>query len=209
MNAITHDQIRETLAPYGFSPDEGQCRSIRTYISLLLHWNARVSLTTVVDPAKILRFHFGESLYASVCVPILNGRLADVGSGPGFPGLPLKIALPDLSVTLIESNIKKAAFLREVIQALKLDHSEVVRERMENAPSNNREFDFVVARALGNYPETLKWAHERLAGSAKVVLWLTSEDASLVSADARWNWAKPTHIPGTERRVILAGTPIR
>jgi 16S rRNA (guanine527-N7)-methyltransferase len=205
---LSDELIQDILAPYGFQPNEAQISAIRDYVSLLLQWNKRMSLTTVVDPLEILRFHFGESLYATVCVPILNGRLADVGSGAGFPGFPLAIALPDLSVTAIESNAKKAAFLREVIQTLKLETVEVVRGRMENIPAGPIPYDFVAARALGDYPILLKWARRMLASTGKVVLWLSADDVSAIAADSEWHWVDPAHIPGTKRRVILVGSPV-
>jgi 16S rRNA (guanine527-N7)-methyltransferase len=203
------DLVRDTLSPYGFLPSHTQCSAIKTYISLLLQWNKRISLTTIVDPIEILRFHFGESLYAAVCIPILNGRLADVGSGAGFPGLPLRIALPDLAVTAIESNAKKAAFLREIAQHLELDKVEVVRDRMENITAGPVQYDFVASRALGNYASLLEWARTQLSPSGKILLWLGEADASSLMADSEWCWSEPAHIPGTKRRIILAGSPIR
>ena len=115
-------RIAEILSVYGIATSPALAGAIRTYISMLVRWNSRISLTTVVDPVEILKFHFGESLFAISKVPISFGRLADVGSGAGFPGLPLGIFLPDLEVVLIESNVKKAAFLSEVIRELKADN---------------------------------------------------------------------------------------
>jgi len=209
MANITNDQIRDALIPYGFRPDSAQCQAISCYIALLLKWNKTISLTTVVDPMEILRFHFGESLYAAVCVPILKGRLADLGSGAGFPGLPLRLAVPDLSLTMIESNSRKSAFLREIVLELSLPRVEVVRERMENVPTDGATFDFIAARALGNHANTLRWARDRLAPSGKVVLWLGQGDAEEISSDPLWKWVAPAQIPGSDRRFILAGSPIQ
>jgi len=206
---LSTSQIQNILAPYGFRPDSTQCAAINSYISLLLQWNNRISLTTVVDPKDILRFHFGESLYAAVCVPILKGRLADVGSGAGFPGLPLRLALPALSLIMIESNTKKAAFLREAVRELNLADVEVVRERMEDLPMNPVPFDFIAARALGSHAKTLNWAEGKLSTTGKIVLWLGEEDAAEISRDTLWKWDAPVHIPGSERRFILSGSPIR
>src|SRR5271155_5075056 len=209
MANITNDQIRDALIPYGFRPDSAQCQAISCYIALLLKWNKTISLTTVVDPMEILRFHFGESLYAAVCVPILKGRLADLGSGAGFPGIPLRLAVPDLSLTMIESNSKKVAFLREIVRELNLSRVEVVRERMENISPHQTALDFITAPALGKHANTLMWARDHLAPSGEIVLWLGQTDAEAISRDPLWKWSTPARIPGSDRRFILTGSPIR
>jgi len=205
---VTSDQeIQDALRPYGFSPNDVQCTAIRAYISLLLRWNQKISLTTVVDPMEILRFHFGESLFAVPSVPIEKGRLADVGSGAGFPGLALGIVLQGLSITLIESGSKKAAFLSEVARELNLRHVDVVRHRFEAVPASQSRFDYVTARALGNYDDLLDWAHERLVNAGKIVLWLGESECRSISSDPSFTWREPLFIPGTKRRFILVGHP--
>ena len=175
-------------------------------MALLLRWNKRISLTTVVDPLEILRFHFGESVVAASTVPIEKGRLADVGSGAGFPGLPLSIAIPDISVTLIESNAKKAAFLAEVARELKLARVDIIRKRMEDLPGDLPQFDYIAARALGGYQSLLTWSRSRLKCDGKMVLWLGDEESRILSADPSWTWRDPSLIPGSERRFILVGS---
>ena len=96
-----------------------------------------MSLTTVTNPNEILKFHFGESLFAAPAAQISDGRLADVGSGAGFPGLAIRILVEPLEVMLIESNTKKAAFLSEVSRELCLKDVEVFRGRMENFAGTN------------------------------------------------------------------------
>ena len=89
MTYISDGQIEAALRPYGIAASSELASMIPTYISLLLKWNRTISLTTVTDVDEILRFHFGESLFALTQLSIENGRLADVGSGAGFPGIPL------------------------------------------------------------------------------------------------------------------------
>src|SRR5271155_1161393 len=113
---LSASQIEKALAPYGLRVSPGLSASIRGYIAILLRWNSKISLTTVVEPLEILKFHFGESFFAAAAVPITHSRLADVGSGAGFPGLPLAMLIPQLEVVLIESNLKKATFLSEGIR---------------------------------------------------------------------------------------------
>ena len=106
MKSLTDEIIRKTLLEYGFSSADDTFRErVRRYIEILARWNKVISLTRVMEPLDILRFHFGESLFAVENVPIREGRLADVGTGAGFPGLALGMAVPKLKVTLIESNL--------------------------------------------------------------------------------------------------------
>ena len=133
--------IAELLEPFLESthPPEPKTQSllpiISTYIDILLRWNARINLTAVRDPEEIVTRHFGESLFAARylfpattsvgtaalgCAPERSSavRVADLGSGAGFPGIPIKLWAPQVALTLIESNQKKVAFLREVARAM-------------------------------------------------------------------------------------------
>jgi 16S rRNA (guanine527-N7)-methyltransferase len=204
--SLSNSTIAETLRPYGVAISPAVSDSIRVYISLLLRWNAKISLTTVVDPVEILKFHFGESLFAVSKVPMSNGRLADVGSGAGFPGLPLAISVPALEVVLLESNLKKSTFLSEVIRQLKIQNASVWRDRMENWQEREA-FDFVTARALGSHDEFLKWSSGALKPNGKAILWLGDRDASVISTAAGWSWGSQIPIPDSERRVLLIGSP--
>jgi len=207
MDVLHTSYIEDLIGTYGVTLDENQCEAIRRYVTLLLRWNQRISLTRVTDPESILRFHFGESLFAIPKVPIRGGRLADVGSGAGFPGVPLRIALPDLKLSLIESNVRKAAFLAEVCRELSFNDVEVFRGRMESVPEDNDPYDFLTARALGNHPDLLKWSSRHLALGGKIVLWLGDAEASTLAESDAWEWRKPVHVPGSERRFLLVGTP--
>jgi 16S rRNA (guanine527-N7)-methyltransferase len=208
MNDISDHHIESILSEYGVSADQALCRSIRTYTSLLLRWNRRVALTTVTDPMEILRFHFGESLFAASAVPVEDGRLADIGSGAGFPGLPLRMMRPDLKVVLIEPNSKKATFLSEIIRRLNLDHASVFRGRMEDVRAEEPTFDLITARAVGRHDDLLVWSRAHLR-DGKLVLWLGQEDASIISRLAGWKWTSPLRIPGSIGRYILVGSPRR
>jgi len=112
--------IRRALEEFKLPAYDDQVLQIQDYIKILLSWNDKINLTAIRNPVEILYRHFCESMFAGVSVPIERGRLADVGTGAGFPGLALKILRPSLQVFLIESNLKKAAFLAEVIRVLGL-----------------------------------------------------------------------------------------
>jgi len=208
MTSLTNARISKALEPYGIVSSIKVVEQIKAYIELLLKWNRSVSLTTITDVDEILRFHFGESLFALGMLPVEKSRLADVGSGAGFPGIPLAMASPSLTVTLIESNAKKYAFLNEVIRGLKLRNVTALHSRMEEIKAPGQDFDIVTARALGKFEDLLRWAQKELAPGGRIALWVGSEDATDISADSQWKWRAPAPIPVSQRRYILIGSPI-
>lgn len=198
--------VRSALKPYGIDASAQLCASIGEYVTLLKHWNERISLTSVRGSDAILRLHFGESLWAIKLVDFGKSRLADVGSGAGFPGLALKLACPSLQLTLIESNTKKATFLSEVVRTLKLTEVDVFRGRADAWHPDGRQFDFMSARAVGNFPALLDWGASYLAPGGKVALWVGSDAMPYLHADQRWNWQAPSLIPGSTQRYIAIGS---
>lgn len=207
MKPLSNQRIAAILGEYLIATETGLelADAIRLYISLLLQWNRSISLTTVTDPEEIVRFHFGESLFAASVYQIRSGRLADVGSGAGFPGLPLKMLSPAINLTLIESNAKKAAFLSEVVRRLQLEDVRVFRGRMEEFGGKEK-FDFVAARALGRFEALLTWSQDRLATAGKLILWVGGDDAKTVSRLPGWTWSVPEKIPQSRRRFVLSGS---
>jgi 16S rRNA (guanine527-N7)-methyltransferase len=207
MEMISILEVKDALNPYGVAPNDIAADRIRAYIAILLRWNKSISLTTVTDPGEILRFHFGESLFAYAEVNFEKSRLADVGSGAGFPGLPLAIVSPGLDVTLIESNTRKCAFLSEVARELRLDTVNVFRGRMEDYRSESEPLSYVTARAVGNHRRLLMWTRHHVGSGGKILLWLGESDSREISMDADWRWEPAKRIPGSERRYLLVGTP--
>jgi len=108
-----------------------QAGAFRDYLSLLSFWGARLNLTAIHDEELVVRRHFIDSLSV---VPLLSrdGRLLDIGSGAGFPGIPIKLAVPDKPVYLVEPRRKRANFLRHVARELKLSGLRVIERRIEN-----------------------------------------------------------------------------
>jgi 16S rRNA (guanine527-N7)-methyltransferase len=207
MVSLTNTQVIEALKPYGVNPAADLIAGIRTYIELLLKWNKTVSLTTVTRIDEILAFHFGESLFALPMLPVEKSRLADVGSGAGFPGVPLAMARPALNVTLIEPNAKKFVFLNEVIRQLGLDNVTAFRARTSDLRSPSERFEVVTARAVGQFDELIGWSKSKIGPGGTLLLWTGGEDAKKISSDMRFEWSSPERIPHTDRRFILAGTP--
>src|SRR5713226_4299264 len=150
--------IQRALGEFQLSATDEQVLQIQQYIKILLTWNEKVNLTAIRDPLEILYRHFCESMYAAEAIQGRGGRLADVGSGGGFPGLPLKIIRPDLRVFLVESNLKKATFLAEVVRELELNDTQVLVRRYEELHEEIAPLDYVCSRALGDFPAFLTWA---------------------------------------------------
>lgn len=203
--ALSDEAIAQALTPFKVSVSPPLAGSIRKYIDLLVLWNEKVNLTSITSPREILHRHFAESMFAAAAVPIERGRLADVGSGAGFPGLALKLLVPDLEVFLIESVMKKATFLLEVIRQLNLKDVKVVVSRFEDLRDTLAPLDFICARALGDHGQLLDWARYNLNIAGKVALWLGSEEAKRIAATPRWTWRDPIAVPESLRRCLLLG----
>jgi 16S rRNA (guanine527-N7)-methyltransferase len=144
-------------------------------------------------------------MFAASVIANRNGRLADVGSGAGFPGIPLKLVIPALELVLIESNAKKAAFLAEAIRELSLERTEIYRGRFEDFRAEGPNFDFITARAIGRHEELINWARGAIKTGGSLALWLGADDAARVSLNKTWQWRKPAQIPGSHSRTILIG----
>jgi 16S rRNA (guanine527-N7)-methyltransferase len=174
-------------------------------MTLLLAWNDKINLTAIRDPLEMLYRHFCESMYAAVAVPLQGGRLADVGSGGGFPGLPLKIIRPELHVFLIESNVKKATFLAEAVRELDVAEARVLVSRYEELGEEITPLDFVCSRALGEFQKFLNWTGSAQVAAKQVILWAGGRDIEEIKKIEGWSWREPISIPLSLRRFLLVG----
>jgi 16S rRNA (guanine527-N7)-methyltransferase len=179
MAALSTNTISRLLEPYLQPIPEALAGKLSVYLDLLLKWNARTNLTAIRDPEEIVRRHFGESLFTGAHLPEAT-TLLDFGSGAGFPGLPIQLLLPDLMVTLAESQNKKATFLREVIRTLGLK-TEVWAARVETMPTE-RQFDIVTLRAVDNMTAALSAAGPRVrSGGWTAILTSQSGDSGEIT----------------------------
>jgi len=191
-----------------------QLDHISTYIDILRHWNARINLTAIRDPEEIVTRHFGESLFAarhlfpssSSASSVVKGlsSVADLGSGAGFPGIPIKLWAPHIALTLIESNHKKAAFLREVARALTLTDINIQNTRAEDVRET---FDLVTLRAVERFADALPIAARLLAPEGRLALLIARPQVnSARSILSQIIWQDPILIPESTSRVLLVGT---
>lgn len=205
---MSNQKIRETLFPFAILASDDQISRIRDFLALLLRWNQSVSLTSIENPLEIVSRHFGESMYAIKLLPVENCRLADVGTGAGFPGLVLKIACPGIHLTLIESNKKKCAFLSEAVRTLEFADVEVRPERFEQIRPESVHANIITSRAVGEFNQLLRWSEHALTHRGHIVLWVGAEDSTRVSRTSGWAWQPPQRLPESQRRFILIGRPI-
>lgn len=206
-----------------------QLEYISTYIDLLLRWNARVNLTSVRQPEDIVTRHFGESFFlarhlfpatghvgtgAHTCPaerrsaetdgPVPAQSVIDVGSGAGFPGLPIRIWAPHVHLTLIESNQKKVAFLREVVRALTLTHVEVFPGRAADYPGRA---EVVTLRAVERFDLILPAAARLLANSGRLALLIGDSQMPRVRALVpELSWSHPSELPLSANRILIIGS---
>lgn len=159
------DELEAGLKALGV--DTACAAPLLAYLALLQRWNRAYNLTAVRDPREMLSRHLLDSL---AMLPWLDGvsRLADLGTGPGLPGIPLAIARPRLSVALVESNGKKARFLRQALRELGLDNASVHESRIEAFDATGR-FDAITARALATLPEILRLGGSLLAPGGRLL----------------------------------------
>ena len=130
--------------------DDAAIGQLLDYVELLQRWNAAYNLTAVRDPAEMITRHLLDSL---AILPRVHGAtLADLGSGAGLPGIPLAIAAPEREILLVDSNGKKARFLREAVRKLGLTHTRVAESRVENVEGT---FECITARAFASLGEML------------------------------------------------------
>ena len=204
MPTLSEDRIAKLLAPYVQTATVPSVlyAQLSAYLDLLVKWNARTNLTAIRNPEEMVRRHFGESLFAGLQLAervAPDATLLDFGSGAGFPGLPIQLLLPELRVTLAESQGKKASFLREAIRTLALA-TEVWAGRVEAMPElagTPWQFEVVTLRAVDNMEQAILEARRRVKPGGWLVALTTdaanSEDAVELPGGAP-GWVRIQHV---------------
>ena len=160
----TADQLKRGLIALGLTLDRDTQQRLLDYIALIEKWNRVYNLTAIREPEKMVSHHLLDSL--AVAPHLHAKRLLDVGSGAGLPGIPLALAYPGTHVTLLDSNHKKAAFLKQAVMELKLKNAEVCSERVESWQAQSK-FDVIISAAGG---VDLREARSAIFNGANIVV---------------------------------------
>jgi 16S rRNA (guanine527-N7)-methyltransferase len=207
---------RQAHSLLGIQLTTSQLAALQIYETELLEWNTRFNLTAIENPEQVRIKHFLDSLTALLVMGNpASKRVIDIGTGAGFPGLPLKIVCPQMHLTLVESVGKKAEFCRHIIYTLKLPQVEVVQERAEvigQQPRFRERYDWAVARAVASMPVLVELLLPlvRLGGKMLAMKGASAPDESQKAARAlqilggRLHRLQPVTLPGiTEQRYLV------
>lgn len=164
--------IRKGIAPFGMNIDEQQILLLYRHAQALLQWNRKINLTAITDPKEIAIKHFIDSLAP---LPFLKPmqHVLDVGSGGGFPGLPLKVLCPSIELTLLDAVRKKTSFIQHAIRTLKLKGARAIHGRVEDLsyPAQRMAFDTIICRAFSNLSMIFTNVWPLLSTGGKIVAW--------------------------------------
>ncbi len=206
MHTDPHAALDDGLVALGLDP--ALADPLRRYLALLARWNRTYNLTAIRDPGEMVTLHLLDSLSMHAHARGLS-TLADLGTGAGLPGIPLAIALPGLEVTLVESNGKKARFLREAVRTLGLSNARVAESRAE-AVDLPGAFDAITARAMATLADILAAGGHLLAPGGRLLAMKGARpDAEIAELPAGWR-LEAVHrlaVPGldADRHLVVVG----
>jgi 16S rRNA (guanine527-N7)-methyltransferase len=198
--------LRELLSPFAPELDDPLISSIQTHLDLLLRWNQHMNLTALRSPEEMVVRHFGESLFAARQLFPRDSSLDvfDLGSGAGFPGLPMKYWAPKLQLTLIEGHGKKATFLREVGRALHLSDFTVLSARAETI---SQHASLVTMRAVERFDQALLAASRLLAPGGQLAILIGEAQRERALAILPPGQVSSLDLPSSEQRILLTWRP--
>ncbi len=206
--------ILDTAHAWGLRLDRRQIEQFTRYSAELRAWNTRVNLTAITDEEGIVARHFLDSLRCALSWGDAPSSLIDVGSGAGFPGLPLKILRPELRLTLVESVGKKAAFLQHMVAVLNLRDVMVLTDRAETVgrdPQHREQYDVVTARAVAELATLVEYClplcrvHGRVLApkGSDIADEITRAHAAIERLGGQLIGVEPVAIPGIEPRTLV------
>lgn len=199
--------IEEAFAEAGISGLPASCYDqFSAYLGLLLRWNARLNLTSVREPAQIIRRHFAECAFAAQYLPTDIESLLDYGSGAGLPGIPFAICRPQIRVMLAEAQGRKASFLREVVRTVGT-RTEVYDGRVEAIPEG-RAFHAVSMRAVEKMELAIPIAL-RLAERYLVLLTAEKSTRAYRGLTPDLQWKDPIRLPNAEQTILAIGHRVK
>ena len=172
---------------FGFNITKEQADIFEKYYETLITYNENVNLTAVTDKKEVYIKHFIDSLFGA---KYINGDFLDIGSGGGFPAIPLKIYLPDLKVTLLEATDKKCVFLRKLVEDLKLNSVEVINGRAEELSKNAKyreKFACVTARAVAALPSLCEYCLPFVKTGGRFIAYKANAENEITAADSAIN----------------------
>ena len=201
--AALRDELESGLGALDLAPSLSE--PLLAYVALLDRWNRTYNLTAIRDPGEMVAKHLLDSLAMHPFAA--SGTLADLGTGPGLPGIPLAIASPQLQVTLVESNGKKARFLREAVRTLRLSNARVAESRIE-ALDLPAAFDAITARALATLPLILQLGGHLLKPQGRLLAMkgaLPADEIAALPTGWRLEQVVPLEVPGlaAERHLVV------
>lgn len=199
------NRLNELLSGFGLEPlDDATGERFARYLALFLRWNARLNLSAVRDEESILSRHFVESIASARALPAGISTLLDYGSGAGLPGIPIALCRPEISVTLAESQGKKAAFLQEAVRALGLANAAVHNGRAESLVMR---YDSTIMRAVDRMAQAVESAARLVTPEGWLALLTTRADLAglQAAAGAHFSWLEPVPLPGSQSRLLALG----
>jgi len=197
-------KLNRLLVHAGLTPvDAAIGAQFEQYLSLIMRWNAHLNLSSIRAEDGILSRHFVESIACACALPAGISTLLDFGSGAGFPGIPIALCRPEISVVLAESQGKKAAFLQETLRTLRI--SATVHAGRAELLGNT--FDSVVLRAVDRMPQAVKAAGHLVAPAGWLALLTTRSDLAhlQIVAGATFSWPTVVQLPSAAQRLLALG----
>ena len=193
--------LEEVVSSFGLNAlTEQQLDQCASHYALLCRWNPRVNLTRITEPLEAARFHYAESFFGAQFIET-ERTVLDIGSGAGFPAIPLAIMRPDLEVTALEANQKKSLFLKEVKDELRLANLRIATARLEEFDWSL--YELLTSRALEKAEAVFQSVLEGMVGRQRLMLYCGADLAAKLEQHLPSEWVITRHaIPQSESRII-------